>query len=354
MSEVKLRGVHLVGSVSLSSAEEVFREIVRRMGSDITRLPDGETGERRTPFGLRKGLQDAVRNSPNVALKREAEMFGFTFNLYGLAAGTTPDEVEIGTLGFANAAKASYEDFKRLRGAGEIPPGVRMQVCIPTPFMITLCFTAPEAILDLWPAFERAMKRELNEIAAAIPHRDLAIQWDISPEICEVIERRNLEVCGFISRDQILTGVARITDAVPVDIETGWHLCYGDLGVSTRELETKHAIEPKDLGVLVAFANDLCALIKRPLNWVHMPVPRNRDDKAYFAPLTKLRLKPDMRLFLGLIHQFDGLEGARRRIAAAREFIPSFGVGTECGMGRRSPEDIPGLLDLHHRVAGVL
>jgi hypothetical protein len=281
-------------------------------------------------------------------------MAGMAFNLYSLAPGTSPDEVELGRLGFADSANASYKLFDRLRDEGKIPPGIRMQVCIPTPFMIALCFTAPEAMLDLWPAFERAMLRELNEITAAIPHGDLAIQWDVSPEVTEVLERRNTEVSDLVSRDQVLRGVARITEAVPLDIETGWHLCYGDVGVSTKELETKHPIEPKDLGVLVTFANDLCTLIKRPLNWVHMPVPRNRDDKAYFAPLKDLQLKPGMRLFLGLVHQFDGLDGARRRATVAREFYPSFGVGTECGMGRRSPEDIPQLLDLHHQVASML
>jgi hypothetical protein len=354
MSEEKLPGVHLVGSVALSSAEEVFQEVIRRVGADITRLPDGETGERRTPFPLRKGLHDAVSRSPGLEFKRQVEMAGMAFKLYGLGPGTSPDEVELGRLGFADSAKASYKLFDRLRAEGKIRPGIRMQVCIPTPFMITLCFTAPEAMLDLWPAFERAMLRELNEITGAIPHADLAIQWDVSPEITEVLERRNIEVSGLISRDQVLRGVARITEAVPLDIETGWHLCYGDVGVSTKELETKHPIEPKDLGVLVAFANDLCTLIKRPLNWVHMPVPRNRDDAAYFAPLEDLQLKPGMRLFLGLVHQFDGLDGATRRAIAAREFYPSFGVGTECGMGRRSSADIPELLDLHHQVARML
>ena len=329
MSEEKLPGVHLVGSVALSSAEEVFQEVIRRVGADITRLPDGETGERRTPFPLRKGLHDAVSRSPGLEFKRQVEMAGMAFKLYGLGPGTSPDEVELGRLGFADSAKASYKLFDRLRAEGKIRPGIRMQVCIPTPFMITLCFTAPEAMLDLWPAFERAMIRELNEITGAIPHADLAIQWDVSPEITEVLERRNIEVSGLISRDQVLTGVARITEAVPLDIETGWHLCYGDVGVSTKELETKHPIEPKDLGVLVAFANDLCTL----------------ED---------LQLKPGMRLFLGLVHQFDGLDGATRRATAARKFYGSFGVGTECGMGRRSSADIPELLDLHHQMARML
>lgn len=281
-------------------------------------------------------------------------MAGIHFYLYGLAAGFSSDAINLGSLGFAASAKASYADFIRLRERGDIRPGVRMQVSLPTPFMIAFCFTAPTSMLDLWPAFERAMQRELAEIARSIPHADVAIQWDISPEVIAILEQQIPEVANLISREQILQGAARITDAVPRDIEVGWHFCYGDAGPSTNEVETKHPIEPRDLRILVDFANDLCAATQRPVNWVHMPVPRARDDRAYFAPLKDLRLKPGMQLFLGLVHRYDGLEGARRRISAARDFYSSFGVGTECGMGRRAPSDIPALLELHHDIAGVL
>jgi hypothetical protein len=44
-----------------------------------------------------------------------------------------------------------------------------------------------------------------------------------------------------------------------------------------------------------------------------MPVPRNRDDHAYFLPLHDLRISPETELFLGLVHDSDGTEGARRR-----------------------------------------
>ena len=40
-------GVHLIGSVPLADAEAVFRTIAAALGPHLTRLPDGETGERR-------------------------------------------------------------------------------------------------------------------------------------------------------------------------------------------------------------------------------------------------------------------------------------------------------------------
>jgi hypothetical protein len=37
-----------------------------------------------------------------------------------------------------------------------------------------------------------------------------------------------------------------------------------------------------------------------------MPVPKGRTDDAYFAPLDNLRLHPETKLYLGLVHRCDG------------------------------------------------
>jgi methionine synthase II (cobalamin-independent) len=354
MSLKKGKPVHLVGSVALQSAGVVFESIGSHLGYCVERIPDGETGDRRTPFPMRKALIAAITDTPGVVFQRDWHLVGMTLPLYGLRPGTDPADVEFGPLGFAAAAVASYQDFERARAAGKIGPRTRMQVCLPTPFMLEYCFTTPETLLALHPAYERAMRRELAEILKVIPADRLAIQWDNAPEVTEVLERRNPEVAEIVSRDMLVAAVARITDAVPAAAEVGWHLCYGDSGQYEEDHETFHAIEPQDMGVMVDFANDVCAATTRPVQWVHMPVPRERDDGAYFAPLKRLKLKPGMQLFLGLVHKYDGLEGAKRRIAAAKQFYPEFGVGTECGMGRRPPEVIPALLDLHAAIAGVL
>ena len=84
-----------------------------------------------------------------------------------------------------------------------------------------------------------------------------------------------------------------------------------------------------------------------------MPVPRDRDDVAYFTPLKGLKLGHGTELYLGLVHRTDGIDGARRRLAAAKQVVTDFGVATECGFGRRPPETVPGLIDLHFEVAGA-
>jgi len=58
-----------------------------------------------------------------------------------------------------------------------------------------------------------------------------------------------------------------------------------------------------------------------------------------------------MELYLGLVHFTDGLKGTRRRIESAQRVVREFGVSTECGWGRRDPQTIPGLIDLHRQAS---
>jgi hypothetical protein len=39
-------GAHLIGSVPLPDAETVFRTVARELGPFLSRMPDGETGNR--------------------------------------------------------------------------------------------------------------------------------------------------------------------------------------------------------------------------------------------------------------------------------------------------------------------
>ena len=68
-----------------------------------------------------------------------------------------------------------------------------------------------------------------------------------------------------------------------------------------------------------------------------MPVPVDRTDDAYFAPLERLQLKPGTELYLGVVHLADGVEGTRKRIVAAQKRIGDFGIATECRIARGAP-----------------
>ncbi len=104
---------------------------------------------------------------------------------------------------------------------------------------------------------------------------------------------------------------------------------------------------------MVEFANRVSQNIKRPVQLVHMPVPRNRADNAYFEPLKRLALRPETELCLGLVHYTDGIEGTKKRLAAAKKYIGNFSIATECGFGRRDPRTISELLRIHAEVADM-
>jgi hypothetical protein len=85
---------------------------------------------------------------------------------------------------------------------------------------------------------------------------------------------------------------------------------------------------------MVEMANLIARHVTRPIDWLHMPVPIDRSDDAFFAPLRDLRLGTATELYLGLVHALDGAEGAARRIAAASRFVGQFGIASECGISR--------------------
>jgi hypothetical protein len=337
MTDAKVRSVLIVGSVPLDSAAAVFDAVGTKLGKLVKRVPDGETGERfhwisfqNAILGKTKGLEpyDYYEVVPGWKVQR-----------YKVSPGT---EIEFGPLGYADSAIHSYEDFKRARADGKIASGTRFQVSLPTPIATVHEFCEPASVKPAWLPYEKGICSEIDKITAAIPHGDLAIQWDAAIEFCFILE--NPEKLKTFSRDELIASIVRASEHIPRDVDLGIHLCYGDAG-------GKHQLEPTDTQVMVDFANQLTTQLKHPLKWVHMPVPRERDDDAYFAPLTGLKLDPTTEFYLGLIHDTDGTAGSRRRLAAAEKFVTGFGIATECGMGRRPPETISGLLDLHRELA---
>lgn len=348
---------HLVGSVPLSSAEEVFRAVSGELGARVRRIPDGETGDRSGWVGFQLPMLAehkafeivpsgrAGSGESDLGKVARAEGEDYTLPVFALRPGARAEELEFGDLGYARAAIGSYATFARLKDAGVISPLTRFQVSLPTPLALLLLFVSKRDQLQVEPAYKAALLRELDQICAVVPGSQLAIQWDIAPELALLEgawESVFADVGGELTRRIIELG-----NVVPASVQLGFHLCYGDFG-------HQHFVQPRDMSVLATLTGQVVAGLRRPLDWVHMPVPRDRDDDAYFAPLRRLRLPAGTELFLGLIHATDGMDGVRRRIAAAQQWAPAFGVATECGLGRRPAQSIPALLALHRAAADYL
>ena len=340
MNARESRPVLLLGSVPLESPAAVFEAVAGALGGLVRRIPDGETGPRSQGITFQGGT---LRGAKGVDLLSERTMLDGTKRpVLAAKPGVTTAGVQFGAAGYAEAALQSYVEFQRLRADGIIPAGVRFQVCLPTPVGVVFGFFAPSSVRTVWPAYERRIQLELDQIVRGIPHDDLAIQWDISTEIARILEFP--DVAKLYPAEELAKGVGRVCDNVPAAVEVGLHLCYGDM-------RHRHWVEPRDAGLMVEFANLLAETIDRPITWLHLPVPRDRDDDEFFAPLRDLQIQPSTELYLGLVHLTDAIEGAARRLAAAERVVTHFGVAAECGLGRRPVQTIPALLALHRAVA---
>jgi hypothetical protein len=335
--------VYMVGSVPMANAEAVFTAVAAALGSRIKRIPDGETGHR---LDWITWLETVFADNP--ALEQSDELFrvhpsAVARKRYRLKPGKSVTDIRFDNLFYADNAKESYAAFKRLRDAGKIAAGTRFQVDLVPAHSVLWLFLAEDLQAPVDPIYNDAVGREIDKLAAAIPHRDLAIQFDVASAVFARLQRGDIGVYGdskAAMQDKFAAILATLANRVPADIELLFHFCYGDSN-------HRHVVEPVDMGDMVEMAMRLNALVKRPINLIHMPVPRGRSDDAYFAPLARLKPQPETQLALGLVHFNDGVDGTARRMATARKYVRDFAVGTECGFGRRDPATIPELLRIH-------
>jgi methionine synthase II (cobalamin-independent) len=292
-------------------------------------MPDGETGKR---YYFTR-WQRAVFEKSSFVLSNRGDP--------GAEAEEPTGPISLKPLEYDDFALTSYADFCKLREQGIIPPGIRLQVCLPTPVNVIIGHVHPRYQVEVEVLYERALLTALRRIQDSIPKEDLAIQWDAALEFAMIEQVEN----PFFSKpwfsplkEGLKERFARLTSAVDDGVEMGFHLCYGDIN-------HKHFVEPKDAGHLVEMANLIMSLAPRDVNWIHMPVPKDRTDDDYYAPMRGLRLKKETQLYLGLAHAWD-LDGTQSRISAARKVLENFGIATECGMGRTSKDEFEAVMEI--------
>ena len=340
---------HLVGSVPLADSESVFRAVCGELGQCLRRIPDGETGERRRWIWFQR---DMLWNHPDMEEDPDAGLYA-VYQWDGVLLRETPylrfkpsanpGAVNFPT-GYAEAATASYAVYSRMRDEGVIGPGTRFQVSLPTPMSTGYMYVSPAHRNDYLPAYERCLVEALDGILDAVPHERLSIQWDVCQEVLLFEDYFSHRPEDY--KEQVFSLLARLGGRVPEAVELGYHLCYGSPA-------DEHLIMPKDMAILVEMSNGISSRLGRRLDFMHMPVPKDRTDNGYYRPLEGLKLPGDAEFILGLIH-FDDVEGDAARIAAARKFAPTFSVASECGWGRTDPARVPGLLASHRRAVELL
>ena len=358
--------VLLVGSIPGSDTEDAMRPCAETLGPHLSCIPDGETGLRKIWINF-LASQTYDGNSAIDTLSRphpvdptdpgEWRAVGddwaprgyddhWQFRIKGGVA------LHFSKLGYADEAKRSYGVFTRLKAEGLLAAEARFMVAMPLAESGTRPFTADRNDYPaMMAAYQDAAAREIDGMLTEIPEDDLAIQWDICMETL-AIECDDTHEGIFPWKpagepfDRYLEAVTSAADFVPEQVLLGLHLCYGDLG-------HRHLIEPPDLSNCVRMANAAFESIGRPVDFYHMPVPRDRSDDDYFKALGDLNVGKG-KVYMGLVHHTDGLEGSLRRLEVATRYADRFGIATECGFGRRPRETITELLEIHRAVAQAL
>ena len=346
--------VHLNGSVNLADAESVMREIAVRVPSGLRRIPYGETGDRGNwiSFQLQKFLQlpwlvpARPLDAPEGAHEEWPQL--------RLADGVDPADVSWPDLGYADAYLRSYATFAALREQGVVPAAVRFQVEYPTPLASISGYIVPDQQQALLGSYGQAMFADLRQLLAAIPHDEVAVQWDVAVEF-GILEDA-FGPGGAQAFEAIAAALARCVDQVPAEIPAGLHLCYGDYG-------HQHFKQPESLALQVRVLNAVAAAAGRPVSFVSFTVPQHQREDSYFAPLAGLTLDPGTELNFALVpyhpaEQAPGTTGDQvRLIDAALAASPGggrdWGICTECGMGRAGRDEIPALMDLHRHIVAV-
>lgn len=339
------RPVFLVGSLPYEPAE-VFERTGATLKGLVGSIPDGElkgwlpAADFRLMDGVADGRGQSISGPPFHKTVRAAE-------------GQDIAALKFDTLHYAPNAIASYAQFKLAKLEGRIEKDVRFQVSIPTPFtgLITWDYDQLRAV---WPVYEAAVLKQVAEMAAVIPLEELAISWDC----CEfVMTLANPQAPDTWSMEELAAGIARCLDATPAASGAGLHFCYGGYNsAGTGDDPLDRVI--KDTGLMVDFFHAIRAAARRPIDWLHIPVPRQREDDAYFAPLERMKLSPETQLYLGLVYLEDGMDGAKRKMDAACRHVNGFGVAAACGLNNPGASSRDGhtqeMLEQHRRVAEEL
>ena len=280
------RNIHLVGSVPLANARDVFTTVSAALGPRLLRIPDGETGERSDWIAH---LETVFADNP--ALEKSDEVF----RLHATAPARTRYRLKPGHGGEGPELRQSVlcrhrdplvSGFCRLKRQGKIPAHCRFQVDLVPAHSVIWLFLQDDLHRAVDPIYNEAVRREIDKLAARHPARSACDPVRRRLRGVRPLQRNEPDAYGRDKREMIETFgtiLIGLAEHVPADVELLFHFCYGDSN-------HRHVVEPVDMGDMVALANHLSRGLARSIQLIHMPVPRDRADDAYFEPLSRLAL----------------------------------------------------------------
>ncbi|MGI5220170.1 hypothetical protein [Nocardia sp. CA-290969] len=309
-------------------------------------VPGGEADPYRAQWYIRP-LIDRLDGIPALEPVRRGDWSTLrSRNTFRLRAGRSLGEADIdAALGYAEEAERAIEALADMR---RTDPGLRLQVGIPTPFVIG--FIAFEARMLVWrrrstgrgdrnfPYYRPIVDATVREIVRI--HETLrdnvVFQLELAAEtlLCARMPA--------IARQAVATGagraIARLVARAPQGARFGVHLCYGSL-------DDKPAVVPGSTAAVVALANAIARYwpAGRHLEFVHLPIGDGRQAPVrprYYEPLAHLELPATTRVVAGLAHPAQPLAQARQSLAAAESAYGGLlDVAAPCGLGRYKTVD---------------
>lgn len=342
----------LVGSVPYDSAEKVMHTAADMLGEHLATLPDGEVIDRRF-WILRMAFQVfnghpafEVRHRPEAPDGEERLIPNGLEDVWRFRLRSGIKRVRFDMpgwrLGYAKDAQNSYAIFSAMKREGKIAPETRFQVSLPAVNSVcnpAIFGTDKDELKVIRSGFQDAMVAEAQNICSIIPSAELAIQYDCSFEVTDVYGAAGLPMEGSIERNA--TQFEALAGAVADEAQLGFHLCFGTFGGWPR-------FAPENLGRTVELANAIKQSVARDIDWFHIPALDTSADEFY-APLAELDVGA-ARIFLGLVHS---MESFSQRYRAAKKYLPEFGMGAYCGLGRLEPEKVEGSFRDHQRAVAI-
>jgi len=220
---------------------------------------------------------------------------------------------------------AALDDFRHFwlaRLEGLIQPELRYTVALPTAYTLLCAAGHGEDVAQL-PVYEARVVAAVQLLLATVPSDHLAIQWDAPAEL-RLWETRGRDLTAPRGLpERVLQSFVTLWEAVPDSAELGLHLCHAPAGAMG-------SANPTHIGQAVRLVGAIIASTERQPQFVHLPVPPERDDTVYFEDLINLALWPSLEVHLGLVHESDTLDDVAARLSAAREVLPYAAASADC------------------------
>lgn len=326
----------------LDSPEKAMAFAVETAGEFLDGMvPGGEADPYRAQWYVRP-IIDRLGKSPALAPARRGDWSTLrSRDTFRLREGRALAEADLdAALGYAQEAVRAGEALADIRRAD---PELRLQVGIPTPFVIGfIAFEArmltprrrsggrgDRAFPYYRPIFD-ATVREIVRIDAAL-RDNVVFQLELAAEtlLCAGVPaflRRGLANAAG-------RAIGRLVARAPHDSHFGVHLCFGSL-------EGKPVVAPRSAAAVVALANAIARYwpAGRHLDFMHLPIGNGKQAPVrsrYYAPMARLELPATTRVIAGLAHPTQPLAQARQSLAAAEAaYGGTLDVAAPCGLGR--------------------